>query len=155
MFEQRNGGWSYSWTGIVGVVIIIIAVVQIFKVNPPGKIGPAESRPFWTEGQIFKGAAEVPENGFLSYPLNLNRRSTLSAFFTTGRNDRRLTGTVIKADDFNMWKSGEEVQTVLTTGKVPRGTINRVLEPGNYLFLLDNRSSGDLTKLSQLEISVE
>lgn len=155
MFEQRNGGWSYSWTGIVGVVIIIIAVVQIFKVNPPGQIGTAGSRPFWTEGQIFKGAAEVPENGFLSYPLNLNRRSTLSAFFTTGRNDRRLTGAVIKAEDFNMWKLGEEVKTVLSTGQVPRGTMSRVLEPGNYLFLLDNRSSGEVIRLTDLEVSVE
>ena len=155
MFEQRKGGWNYSWTGIVGVVIIVIAVVQIFKVNPPAQIGTAESRPLWTEGQIFKGTAEVPENGFLSFPLNLNRRSTLAAFFTTGRNDRQLTGTVIRAEDFNMWKLGEEVKTVLTTGQVPRGTISRVLEPGNYLLLLDNRSSADVTRLTYLEVSVE
>lgn len=156
MFEQRSGGWNYTWTGIIGVVIIVVAVVQIFKVNPPDRAGSAaRSQPVWTQGEVFSGRAEVPGGTYLSYPINLNRRATFLAFFTTGRNDRQIPGTLIKAENFNMWKSGDATETVVTTGPVPRGTINRVLEPGSYLFILDNRSSGQTIALSHLRIGIE
>lgn len=156
MFEQRNKSWNYSWAGIIGVVIIVIAVVQIFKVNPPDRVGvAAQPKPAWTEGQVFSGAAEVPAGGYLSHPLNLNRLATFKAFFTTGKNDRRLAGTLIKAEDFNMWKSDEAADPIVSTGPVPRGTINRVLEPGSYFFLVDNRPGDEPIVLTTLNISVE
>jgi len=156
MFEQRKKPWNYSWAGIIGVVMIIIAIVQIFKVNPPDHAGvAAQLKPAWTEGKVFDGAVEVPAGGYLSHPLYLNRRVTFKSFFTTGKNDRRVVGTLIKAEDFNMWKSDADVDTILSTGPVPRGTINRVLEPGNYIFLIDNRTGGEAIKLTPLDISVE
>ena len=156
MFEQRKKTWNYSWAGIIGIVIIIIAVVQIFKVNPPDQYGvAAQPRHAWTEGKVFDGAAEVPAGGYLSHPLYLNRRATFKGFFTTGKNDRRVVGTLIKAEDFNMWKSDAVVDTILSTGPVPRGTINRVLEPGNYIFLIDNRTGGEAVKLTTLDVSVK
>jgi hypothetical protein len=156
MFEQRKKTWNYSWVGIIGVVIIIIAIVQIFKVNPPDRAGgAAQLKPSWTEGKVFDGSAEVPAGGYLPHRLDLNRRATFKGFFTTGRNDRRVAGTLIKAEDFNMWKLGEDVDPMLSTGPVPRGTINRVLESGSYLFLIDNRGGEVPVTLAVLDVGVE
>ena len=156
MFDQRKGTWSYTWAGIIGVVIIIIAVIQIFRVNPPVQQNSApEQKVKWTEGEVFKGKAEVAAGTELSYQINLNRKATLKAFFTTGKNDKKLVSAVIKAEDFNMWKSGSEVKTFVATGMVPRGTITRLLEPGNYIFVLDNRGGSEAIVLTEMDISVE
>ena len=156
MFEQRRGTWSYTWAGIIGVVIIIIAVIQIFRVNPPEeKNVPPDAKPKWTDGEVFKGPGQVASATELSYPINLNRKATLKAFFTTGKNDIKLASAVIRAEDFNMWKSGGEVQPLVATGTVPRGTITRVLEPGNYLFVLDNRAGTETIVLTEIDIRVE
>lgn len=156
MFEPRKGTWTYTWAGIIGVVVVIIAVIQIFRVNPPDSPQAAsESKIVWTEGEVFKGPAEVAAGEFLSYPLNLNHKATLKAFFTTGKHDKRLGCVVINEKDFNMWKSGSEVPFVLSTGVVPRGTITRVLDPGNYIFILDNRAGTETIKLTETDIRVD
>jgi len=156
MFEQRKGTWSYTWAGIIGVVIIIIAVIQIFRVNPPAQPNAAaEAKVKWTEGEVFKGPGQVAAGTELSYPITLNRRATFKGYFTTGDSSKKLASSVIKAEDFNMWKSGSEVKMIVSTGMVPRGTITRVLEPGNYLFVLDNRSGTETISLTEMDISVE
>lgn len=156
MCEERKGTWSYTWAGIVGVVIIIVAVIQIFRVNPPAeKNVVADAKPRWTEGEVFKGPGQVAAGAELSYPINLNRRATLKAYFTTGKSEIKLASSVLKAEDFNMWKSGTEVKPIVSTGMVPRGTITRVLEPGNYIFVLDNRAGAETVTLTEMEISVE
>ncbi|HEX6279328.1 MAG TPA: hypothetical protein VFZ49_04865 [Pyrinomonadaceae bacterium] len=157
MFEEKKRGtWNYTWAGIIGVVIIIIGVIQIFRVNPPERPQETtEPKIVWTEGEVFKGEARVDAGGYLSYSLNLNRRATLKVFFTTGKHDVKLDSSVIKAEDFNMWKNGEGVPTQVTTGLVPRGTITKVLEPGNYFFLLDNRKGTETVVLTELNVRIE
>lgn len=156
MFEQRKRTWTYTWPGIIGIVLIIVAVIQIFRVNPPDqRTIDAEPKVVWTEGEVFSGEAEVAASEHLSFPINLNRKATLKAYFTTGRHDTRLDSTVIKASDFNMWKSRSDVLAVVSTGLVPRGTITRVLEPGNYLFILDNRTGTEAIKLIETDIKIE
>ena len=130
----------------------MIAVIQVFRVNPPAQRSAANAPEVkWTDGEVFKGKAEIAAGSELSYPINLNRRATLKAFFTTGKNDKKLGSVLIKAEDFNMWKSGSDVPTFVATGIVPRGTITRVLEPGSYVFVLDNRSGNEPILLSEVE----
>lgn len=156
MFEQRKRTWSYTWSGIVGVVLIIIAVIQIFRVNPPDPQTIATApKIVWTEREVFSGQAQVAANEHLWYPINLNRKATLKAYFTTGKHDKLLGASVIKTDDFNMWKSGSEVPVIVSTGMVPRGTITRVLEPGNYVFILDNRNGTEAIQLIETDIKIE
>lgn len=156
MFEPRKRNWNYTWAGILGVVLIIVAVIQIVRVNPPDTPqASVEPKIKWTEGEVFKGRAEVAAGSELTYPINLNRKATLKAYFTTGKNDKKLASWVIKAEDFNMWKSGGEVPTLVSTGVVPRGTITRVLEPGEYILVLDNRSGSETIVLTETNISVE
>ena len=156
MFEQKKGNWNYTWAGIIAIVLMIIGVIQIFRVNPPETSdAPENARTVWTEGEVFKGEANVDAGGTLTFPLNLNRRATLKVFFTTGKHDKRLESVVIKAEDFNMWKKGEEVPTFVVTGNVPRGTITKVLEPANYFFVLDNRKGSEPIVLTETDIRIE
>ena len=156
MFEQRKRTWSYTWSGIIGVVIVIIAVIQIFRVNPPDQPeAVAEPKIVWTDGVVFNGPVDIAAGAFLSYPINLNRKATLKVFFRTGKHDKKLGSVLISEKDFNMWKSGSEVPMVTTTGAVPRGTITRVLEPGSYVFILDNRNGAETVKLTETDIKVE
>lgn len=157
MFEERQKrNWNWTWAGIASVVLILIAVIQIVRVNPPSRSSEtAQSKPIWTEGTIFSGVAEVTANGFLSFPVNLNRKATLKGFFTTGSSDRRLGATIIRSGDLDNWKAGSEVPTIVSTGAVPRGFITRVIEPGNYVLIIDNRMNADTLKLAESDFRIE
>lgn len=158
MFEERQKrNWNWTWAGIASVVLILIAVIQVVRVNPPSRSAdtPAESKAIWTEGTIFSGVAEIPANGFLSFPVNLNRKATFKGFFRTGSDDRRLGATIIRSTELENWKADSEVAPIVSTGSVPRGFITRVIEPGHYVLLIDNRMNGDAMKLIESDFKVE
>lgn len=158
MFEQKNsGGWKFSWAGIVLVVFFVLGVFWVFRQNPPAESTQASSasKAMWSEGKIVEGALEVEAMGFLTFPMNLNKRSTLDAVFSTGDNTKRLAFAIIASADLERWKSGENVQTFTNTGPVPRGTIERVMDPGNYVLIFDNRSGEKAIRIADSDIKVE
>lgn len=158
MFEQkRSAGWNFSWAGIVLVVAFVLAVFWIFRQNPPSGSGQplAESTSMWSRGKLVEGILEVDSKRFLMFPLNLNKRSTLNATFTTGDNSKRLAFTIIDSADLEKWRTGDEVRTFTSTGPVPRGTIERVLEPGKYVMIFDNRSGEKPIRVIESSVSVE
>ena len=158
MFEQKQlGNWNFSWAGIVLVVVFVLAVFWIFRQNPPDGSTQASlfSKPVWSEGKIAEGVLEVEAKGFLTFPLDLNKRSTLNAVFTTGDNSKRLAFVVIDAPELEKWKAGHEIRTHTNTGPVPRGTIKKVLEPGSYLVVFDNRASEKAIRITESSIEVE
>ena len=75
MFEQKRSGWNFNWAGIVLVVVFVLAVVWVFRQNPPGApADAAEKKVMWTSGKIVEGPLEVEAKSYLSFPLNLNKR---------------------------------------------------------------------------------
>lgn len=158
MFDtKKRSGWNWSWTGIMIVVLGLIGLIQIFRVNPPAerseRITPT---PFLaTIGTIIDGPIEIASNGFLSYPMNFNHRVKFKGSFTTGETPKRLECLVIPAKDFEAWKNGAEVPAVVRTGLVPRGRIDRMIDAGNYLLIIDNRRDTEVKKILESEFSVE
>ena len=156
MFEQRrSGGWSFNWAGIVLVVVFVLAVFWLFRQNPPPTAAPPERKMIWTSGPITSGELEIEANGYLSYPLDLNKRSVLKATFTTGDSSRRLVFSVFEKSDLERWKAGDGVRFVTNTGLVPRGTIERVVEPGYYVIVFDNRANDKPIRVVGSDVSVE
>lgn len=157
MFERRRSGvWNFNWAGIVLAVVFVLAVFIVFRQNPPYATLPAaETKRMWTEGEIVSGPLEVEGKGILTFPLNLNKRSTLDATFTTRDNSRLVAFAVFAAADLEKWKAGERVRFVTNTGPVPRGTIKRVVEPGDYLIVFDNRASENAIRIPESRIVVE
>ena len=156
MFEQkRSTGWGVSWAGIVLVAVFVIAVFWIFKQNPPEAGGTVAKKPLWTAGTIVSGPLEVEASGILVFPMNLNKRSSLDATFFTGDSKKRLELVIVKAADLEPWKAGEEVKMVTNTGKVPRGIVKRVMDPGEYVIVLDNRMNQETMRIAESNFSVQ
>ena len=156
MFEQKvSGSWNFSWAGIVLVVAFVIAVFWFFKQNPPEASGTSEKKTIWTNGEIVSGPLEVEAGGILTFAMNLNKRSSLDATFFTGDSKRRLALVILDPKDLDRWKANEEVKLVTQTGTVPRGIVKRVMEPGHYLIVFDNRMNNEAMRISESSISVE
>jgi hypothetical protein len=157
MFDERqNRNWNWSWTGIIIAVLAVLAVIQILRVNPPrSSISAEDIKPIWTEGTIVSGVIEVPATGFLSFPLNFNRRVTLKGNFTTGSSDKRLACTIISVGELEKWKAGNGVTPITNTSPVPRGLIRRVIEPGSYVLIFDNRMNSQDMRLIESDFSVD
>jgi len=156
MFEQKRSGGIFGWAGIVLVAVVVLAAIWVVRQNPPNtSAGAAEKKVMWTTGKIVEGPLEVDKGGYLSYPLDLNKRSTLSATFTTGQDLKKLTFSIMSAADLEKWKRGEEVKFLTNTGPVPRGTVKRVLEPGNYIIVLDNRAGTEPIRVTESSFEVE
>ena len=156
MFEQkRSGNWNISWAGIVLAVVFVLVIFWVFRQNPPQASAPVEKKTMWTFGTIVSGPLEVDAEGILTFPMNLNKRSSLDATFFTGDSKKRLEFMIFKAADLPRWKAGEEVQVITNTGKVPRGIIKRVMEPGEYVLVFDNRMNRETMRIPESNISVE
>lgn len=158
MFEERKAGnWNFSWAGIVLVVAFVLGVFWIFRQNPPEAAAELDGigGSKWTSGKIAEGPLEVQARDLLTFRMDLNKRSTVDVTFTTGDNSKRLAFLIIRSDDLQQFKSGGEVQTFTNTGKVPRGTVKRVVDPGNYVLVFDNRMNETPIKITASDLSVE
>jgi hypothetical protein len=156
MFEQkRSGKWNFSWAGIVLVVIFVLTVFWFFRQNPPEASGTVERKTIWTTGEIVSGPLEVEAGGVLTFPMNLNKRSALDATFFTGDSRKRLVMVIVNAADLEKWKAGEDVKVITNTGTVPRGIVKRVMDPGEYVIVLDNRMNQETMRIPESEISVQ
>lgn len=157
MFEQRRAGWGFSWAGIILVVAFVLAVFWIFRQNPPGASVDAtsEAKVLWTEGTIVSGPLEVEGRGFLTFPVSLNKRSTLDVTFATGDSAKRLVFAILPADDLERWKAGEDVKFVTNTGRVPRGVVKREIEPGYYVLVFDNRMNEETMRIVESSLIVD
>ena len=156
MFEQKgSGSWNFSWAGIVLVVAFVIAVFWFFKQNPPEAGRTAEKKTIWTNGEIVSGPLEVEAGGVLTFSINLNKRSSLDATFFTGDSKKRLGLVILDPRDLERWKANEDVKLVTQTGTVPRGIVKRVMEPGEYVIVFDNRMNNEAMRIPESNIFVD
>lgn len=158
MFNSDSGSGSRrNWAAIIAIVLGLLAAIQVLRVNPPSGSPDSEelAKPVWTEGTIVDGRVEVSGESYLSFPLRFNHRVDLKGYFETARNDIRLVCTIIDETEFENWKAGGDVPIVMTTGKVPRGTIRKVMEPGSYILIFDNRSNTGVVRLPRASFTAE
>jgi hypothetical protein len=157
MFDQKRSRSDLNWAGIILVVVFVLAVFWLYRQNPPDAEADAPSaKPTaWTSGTIIAGPLEVEGGGLLTFRMDLNKRSTLDAVFTTGDSAIRLAFTVLAAGDLEGWKSGERVDLITNTGPVPRGTVKRVIEPGSYVIVFDNRMNPGPVRIVEADVKVE
>ena len=137
------------------VVAFVIAVFWFFKQNPPEASGTSEKKTIWSSGEIVSGPLEVEAGGILAFPMNLNKRSSLDATFFTGDSKKRLELVILDPKDLDRWKANEEVKVVTHTGTVPRGIVKRVMEPGEYVIVFDNRMNKEVMRIPESSISVD
>ena len=114
----------------------------------------ASKTSFTQAGEIVSGPLELEAKGLLTFPMNLNKRSMLDVTFFTGDSSKRLAFAVLKLEDLQKFTAGEEVAFVTNTGPVPRGVIKRVMEPGNYVLVFNNRMNAEPIHIAESNLTL-
>lgn len=142
---------------VAGCVVVALFILNLFRVNRPTADGNAATPEahIYTEGVVAAGNLNIEPDSFLQYKIDLNRRAKVKGKFQVPSGKPRIACLILTESDFEKWISGGIYQTVTSTGNVPSGTINRVLTPGVYFLVLDNRASKDKPANVELDFTVE
>jgi hypothetical protein len=136
------------WLRVVIGVIAIVVVIQLIRVNQPGRPSGTE-RPgaasttsaVYTFGTVVKGPLQIRAGEYKSFTINTNKRSTLKGEYHTGSIKRTVGVFLVRDEDVERWLKGEDVPPVVATGYVPGGGIDRTIDAGKYKLIFDNRKS--------------
>ena len=140
LFAERST--SLIWIAIVVVVAAALAVFQFMRANSPGELQTNRpTTPIYTTGSVVDGAMTIPSNEYRSFRLDFNKRTKVLGTHWTGDSRKRVLVQILSDPEFEKWKAGKEFVPVVQTGYVPRGKIERVMDPGVYYLIYDNRST--------------
>lgn len=144
-----------TWLLILTVVAIILAAIQIIRVNRPKEIGSqVQRRTYTSPGTVLPSRVEIGPNSFYSHRLDLNRRMKLRGSFRTADLKSTVLVLIVRESEFENWKRGSDVPTIVRTGLVPGGNLSPVLEPDVYQLIIDNRN-GEQTKTVATDFRLE
>lgn len=145
--------FRWSWRRTIAVVILLIAVIQFYRVNRPADFESEPRKVFYTQpGTLIDGTITVPARDFLSYKIDLNRPARLIGKFWSGDKKIRVRCFIADQNNFLKWKSGELATYIADTGEVPSGQIGRKLAPGAYLLVLANIEDAPKTLQATFDI---
>ncbi len=146
----------FLWIAVLIVSVFLLFTFWLFRVNPPESDSFAsEPNPVWSVGVVQSGYARVEKGKYIYFPLNLNQRRNLSVFFRTDSRNFKIAAKVFTDDAFKRFTEDGDGEPFIQTNPVSRGNIRRLLEPGRYYVVLDNRNGDATVNLSSLDISVE
>jgi hypothetical protein len=132
------------WFTAVFCVFAALFVFNIFRVNRPPTQTNETTRSFvqeHSEGQIALERSIVEGGDFLPFRVNFNYRSSIKGTFRVAGSEPRILFLILDDKNFESWRTGGEFTTFVSTGKVPSGTVSRVLEAGTYFIVFDNRGA--------------
>jgi hypothetical protein len=130
----------WYWPALVGVLLILVAIIQIARVNRERPREAPIVDAYTASGPLVSDVIKVPAGDFFTKRINLNRRGKISGTFRTENLKAPVSVIVMDEKNFDNWKLGLEHSAVVQTGYVPGGKISPVLEPGVYFVVIDNRS---------------
>lgn len=153
-FEEQI--WRSRWPAIALVVVIVLAAIQMIRVNRPSQ--NAEERTpavkYTAPGQLLVANLSIEANGFHATRIDLNRKAKLAGTFRTPSNKQRVTVLVLDEANFETWKAQGDYRAVVTTGAVPGGRISPVFGPGTFFLVIDNRAN-DKNQLVETDFSLD
>ncbi|HKP68791.1 MAG TPA: hypothetical protein VJV05_05885 [Pyrinomonadaceae bacterium] len=147
MFTERKIEqqiWQGRWPVIAIVVVMILAAIQILRVNRPVEITAEEETPtikYTNGGPLVTGSLWIDPNAFHSVRVDLNRKAKIAGTFTTQNSKQRVSVLVLDESNFEKWKSQIEFVPIVATGPVPRGRVSPVVGPGTFFLVIDNRAN--------------
>ena len=145
----------WNWQRTAALVVLALAAIQFFRANRPEKTsGPSQQARYYTSGKVVDAVVDVPAGDFTAFRIDLNRRARLDGKYWTGNKRSLIEILLINDTDLELWRSGTGVPRIVSTGIVPGGEIHRVLEPGVYHLVFNNRTGRDPRQV-QADFSVE
>ena len=148
---ERKQFWYLGVLALGG--LLFVALIQITRVNKP-RPEPQLKETYTSKGPLVQDEIKIAANDFHATRINLNRRGKINGTFRTDNVKSRVSALVLDEENFNKWKVGDNYTAVIQTGSVPGGNVARVLEPGVYFLIIDNRH-GDATRSVRAEFSLE
>ena len=141
-FEERI--WRGRWMLIAIVVVVVLAVIQMIRVNRPQQNEVAEPPivKYTDRGPLLTGKISIEPSAFHSVRIALNRRAKLTGTFRTPSLKERVGVLLLDEANFESWKAQNEFRSIVATGAIPVGRINPVFGPGIFFLVLDNRANG-------------
>jgi len=128
------------WLKIVVVVAIAMIVINVFRVNPPEeKLNRPAPIVEDKKGSLVQEPVSIGSGEFVSYRMSFPYSSILKGSFRVGEKGNRVLVLVLDEENFAKYRDGGEFVSLVSTGLVPAGKINRKLEAGTYYLILDNR----------------
>jgi hypothetical protein len=155
--SERRSLIYWNWQRTAVLVIALLALLQFFRANRPSNPRNSSDAFKYTSGVIVDAPVVVPPRDFVSYKIDLNRRTKLRGEFRTGDREITIEILVLDAANFDAWKSGAPNSRISATSQVPGGKVIRVLEPGTYHIVLNNREgpNADVEKTVQATFAAE
>jgi hypothetical protein len=137
--------------------IAALAFIVIFMANPPETSREANAAPkrMFTRGEFITGPLSVDAGKTLDFKIDLNRRAMLKGRFAVLGPDRTIAFEVVDEPNYKKLKAGEEHETVIATGQKPGGQVGRLLQPGVYFAVFDNRQGRETTEIPEAAFTVD
>ena len=128
------------WSVILAIVIVLLAGIQIYRVNrPKTTVSEIPAPVLQTTGTIVDDAITIPPGGFMPYKMNFTHRVRVVGKFRAVDTKNKFATLLMTEDDFEKWKNGLEHKAVARTPYIPGGKMNHVLEAGTYYLVFDNQ----------------
>ncbi|MCA1588869.1 MAG: hypothetical protein LC730_01005, partial [Acidobacteria bacterium] len=126
---------------ILVLVALLFAAIVLYRVNQPVAIRPAEQPFKATEDTVIEKQHVIPAGEYLAVRMDFNRRINLKGKFRTPKLDEGINCLVVSEKNLELWRRGDSYERISETGYIPGGRIERVIEPGAYYLIFDNRRS--------------
>ncbi|MGH9949041.1 MAG: hypothetical protein ACRD6X_17860 [Pyrinomonadaceae bacterium] len=137
--EQKHG--AAFWFKIGGGVIVLLVILNTFRVNLPEAAEPAPLPSIHTEGKIADGRTVIEPGGFWSYRVNFNYSAAIKGYYRVAGGRPKITFVILDAANFEKWSSGSEFLGETSIRDLASGQFERKLNAGEYFLVFDNRNS--------------
>ena len=146
MFSERKFEeqiWKVRWPVIAIAVVLLVATIQILRVNRPVEEVKEEiPAPKYTDkGPLLTGNVWIDPHGFHAVRIDLNRKARIAGKFNTPSLKQRVTLLLLDEQNFEAWKTNADFRPLVSTGAIPVGRISPTLGPGTFFLVIDNRAN--------------
>ena len=152
--EIRDKRSRMIWTTMISAAVAAVVIVWFYNANKPATF--AETPHHYTEhGPFIHEPVTIERGKYRAFKLDLDWPATLQGTFLVPDRKTNVGCYVLTGENFEKWKSGDVFESVIFTGFVWAGKVDRKLKPAVYYFVLDNREnpSADIDVLLDLDIN--
>ncbi len=143
------------WVAIIVAVIAIFIIANAYRVNRTTPKPAATVAPKYTYGTVVDEKLIVEKGGYRHFRFDLNRRTKLAGRYITERRASNVGLLILDDDNFKKFVAGEEFKIEVRTGNIPGGQVDRMMEPGTYYLVFDNRHEPEFDRVVEASFAVD
>ncbi len=149
--ETRDKRSRLMWFVLIFASAAILLYLGFYKANRPAEI--IEPPHYYTDhGPFINEVISIEPGKYRAFKLDLNRTGRLQGAFLVPDRETNVGCFVFTAENYEKWKKEDgSVETVIFTGFVWAGSVDRKLDPGVYYFILNNREN----PVERVDVSVD